>query len=137
MALKLPALLDGAMGTMLQKCGLKPGEIPEIKNITDPEMIRKVQRSYVEAGSEAIYANTFGANRAKLQKTGYTPEEVIRAGIRIAREAAEGTDVLVGLDVGSLGVMLEPLGTLSFDAAYEMFAEVMRAGEKAGAGFCV
>ncbi len=133
MALKLPALLDGAMGTMLQKCGLKPGEIPEIKNITDPEMIRKVQRSYVEAGSEAIYANTFGANRAKLQKTGYTPEEVIRAGIRIAREAAEGTDVLVGLDVGSLGVMLEPLGTLSFDAAYEMFAEVMRAGEKAGA----
>ena len=132
MAFKLPILLDGAMGTMLQKNGLKPGEIPEVKNMTDPEMIRKVQKSYVDAGSQAIYANTFGANRIKLQKTGYTPEEVIRAGVRIAREAAAGTDVLVGLDVGSLGVMLEPLGTMPFEEAYELFAEVMRAGKDAG-----
>ena len=121
------------MGTMLQRSGLKPGEIPEVKNITDPGMIRRVYRAYAEAGSQAIYANTFGANRVKLAGTGYTPREVIAPAIRAAREEAEKTGARVGLDVGPIGVMLSPLGTLSFEEAYDIFAEVMKAGEEAGA----
>ena len=133
MEFKLPALLDGAMGTMLQRSGLKPGEIPEVKNVTDPDMIRAVYRAYAEAGSRAIYANTFGANRLKLAGTGYTPEDVIAAAIRTAKEEAAKTGALVGLDVGPLGAMLAPLGTMSFEEAYGLFAEMMRAGEEAGA----
>ena len=63
---KLPKLLDGAMGTMLQKAGMKPGTIPETLNVTDPEMVAGVQRAYIRAGSQAIYANTFGGNPRKL-----------------------------------------------------------------------
>ena len=130
---KLPTLLDGAMGTMLQRSGLKPGEVPEVKNITDPDMVRAVYRAYAEAGSQAIYANTFGANRMKLAGTGYTPRDVIGAAIRTAKEEAEKTGALVGLDVGPVGTMLAPLGTMSFEEAYDIFAEMMRAGEEAGA----
>ena len=121
------------MGTMLQRSGLKPGEIPEIKNITDPDMVRAVYRAYAEAGSEAVYANTFGANRMKLAGTGYTPRDVIGAAIRTAKEEAAKTGALVGLDVGPLGTMLAPLGTMPFEEAYELFAEMMKAGEEAGA----
>ena len=73
------ALLDGAMGTMLQKSGLKPGEIPELKNIEHPAMIAAVHRAYIDAGSQVVYANTFGANRRKLKKTGYSVAEVVSA----------------------------------------------------------
>ena len=125
-------LLDGAMGTMLQKSGLRPGEIPELKNIENPEMIAAVHRAYIAAGSQAVYANTFGANRRKLQKTGHTVAEVIGAGVRLAKKEA-GDKALVGLDVGPLGELLEPLGTLSFEAAYDQFAEMMEAGSAAGA----
>ena len=120
------------MGTMLQKSGLRPGEIPELKNIENPEMIAAVHRAYIAAGSQAVYANTFGANRRKLQKTGHTVAEVIGAGVRLAKKEA-GDKALVGLDVGPLGELLEPLGTLSFEAAYDQFAEMMEAGSAAGA----
>ena len=125
-------LLDGAMGTMLQKSGLKPGEIPELKNIENPEMIAAVHRGYIAAGSQAVYANTFGANRRKLQKTGHTVAEVIVAGVRLAKQEAGGR-ALVGLDIGPLGELLEPLGTLTFEDAYDQYAEMMEAGEAAGA----
>lgn len=125
-------LLDGAMGTMLQRRGIQPGEIPELMNITRPDWIRDVHRGYVEAGSQLIYANTFGVNRLKLAGTPYTVDEVIAAGIRVAREAA-GTRARVALDVGPLGALLEPLGTLPFEEAYDLFAEIMEAGARAGA----
>ena len=130
--LKQIRLLDGAMGTMLQRSGLKPGEIPELKNLENPEMVAAVHRAYVEAGSQAVYANTFGANRRKLQKTGHTVAEVISAGVRLAKKEA-GEKAFVGLDVGPLGELLEPLGTLSFEDAYDQFAEMMEAGAAAGA----
>ena len=133
MEFKFPVLLDGAMGTMLQRSGLKPGEIPEIKNITDPEMVRAVYRAYAEAGSQAIYANTFGANRLKLAGTGYTPRDVITAAVRDARAEAARTGAMTGLDVGPIGTMLAPLGTMSFEEAYDIFAEMMKAGAEAGA----
>ena len=120
------------MGTMLQKSGLKPGEIPELKNLENPEMIAAVHRGYIAAGSQAVYANTFGANRRKLQKTGHTVAEVIAAGVRLAKKEA-GDKALVGLDIGPLGELLEPLGTLTFEDAYDQYAEMMEAGEKAGA----
>ena len=133
MGIKLPTLLDGAMGTMLQKSGMKPGTIPETLNITDPEMVAAVHRAYIRAGSQIVYANTFGANSLKLKGTGFTAGEVIRAGIRIARECGRETGALTGLDVGPLGGMLEPLGSLPFEEAVRLYAEMMRAGAESGA----
>ena len=133
MEFKYPTLLDGAMGTMLQRSGMKPGTIPETLNITDPEMVAKVQRAYIRAGSRAIYANTFGANRLKMKNTGYTVEEIVAAGVRIAKECAAETGALAGLDIGPLGVMVEPLGSLPFEEAVDLYKEVMKAGADAGA----
>ena len=130
MEIKLPMLLDGAMGTMLQRSGMKPGTVPETLNITDPEMVAAVHRAYYRAGSRAVYANTFGANRLKMKNTGYTVQEIITAGVRLARDCARETGGIVGLDVGPLGVMLEPLGSLPFDAAVDMYREIMRAGAR-------
>ena len=133
MEIKLPMLLDGAMGTMLQKSGMKPGTVPETLNITDPEMVAAVHRAYYRAGSRVVYANTFGANRLKMKNTGYTVQEIIAAGVRLAKECAKETGGLVGLDVGPIGVMLEPLGTLPFGEAVDIYREIMRAGADAGA----
>ncbi|MDE6425997.1 MAG: homocysteine S-methyltransferase family protein [Ruminococcus sp.] len=122
--------LDGAMGTMLQAHGIQTEHVPELLNITNPEAIMKIHRMYAEAGSDIIYANTFGANRFKLENTGYSVEEVIRAGINNARKAVAGKS-LVALDMGSLGQMLEPSGTLSFEDAYDVYKEIVLAGSDA------
>ena len=133
MELKLPALLDGAMGTMLQRSGMKPGTIPETLNITEPETVAKIHRAYLRAGSRIVYANTFGANSLKLKNTEYSTAELIAAGVRIAKECAEETGGYAGLDVGPLGVMVEPLGTLPFEEAVRLYKEIMKAGADAGA----
>ena len=130
-------ILDGAMGTVLQQKGLPPGGKPELLNFTQPELLRSVYREYIDAGSNIIYANTFGASAPKLAGTGRTVDEVVSAAIAIAKEAAAGTQVKVSLDMGPLGELLEPLGTLSFERAYEWFKEVAVAGEKAGADLAV
>lgn len=124
-------LLDGAMGSVLQQHGLKLGGLPEELNFTAPDLILSIHRSYIEAGAQGIYTNTFGANRHKLQNSSYTVEQVVKQGIKLAREAAEGTDVLVGLDIGSLGRMLRPTGDMPVDEAYDMFKEIMTAGREA------
>ncbi|MGN1004855.1 MAG: homocysteine S-methyltransferase family protein, partial [Oscillospiraceae bacterium] len=130
-------LLDGAMGTVLQQKGLPPGGQPELLNLTDPELLKGVYRDYIAAGSQVIYANTFGANALKLERTGRSVEEVVTAAVSIAREAATGTAVRVALDVGPLGELLEPMGSLPFERAYELFREMAVAGEKAGADLAV
>nr|WP_315023003.1 homocysteine S-methyltransferase family protein [uncultured Aminipila sp.] len=130
-------ILDGAMGTMLQKSGLELGERPEILAITHPEKITGVHRMYVESGANLIYANTFGANAHKLAGFNYTVEEVVTAGIKAAKDACQGTDALVALDIGPLGELLEPTGTLSFEGAYELFKEMIVAGVNAGADVIV
>lgn len=124
--------LDGAMGTMLQQQGLKPGEIPELLAMTDPARLTRIHRQYVEAGAQIVYANTFGANRRKLQKTGYTVSQVVTAAVQAAKKACEGTGARVALDVGPLGELLEPLGSLKFETAVELFAEIVCAGASAG-----
>jgi len=123
-------LFDGAMGTMLQAAGMQPGQLPEALNMEKPELVIGVMQQYVDAGSQALLTNTFGANALKLAGSGYTVEEVIRAAVKIARAANPS---YVVLDIGPTGQMLEPLGTLSFEEAYDLFAEQVRAGERAGA----
>ena len=123
--------LDGAMGTMLFDKGLKMGEIPELLNLTKPEWIIDIHRQYIEAGSDIVYANTFGANRYKLSRSGKSVDEVVRAAIRNAKQAAEGAQAYVALDVGPIGQLLEPAGTLSFEEAYDIFKEIVIAGEEA------
>ena len=85
-------ILDGAMGTVLQQKGLPPGGKPELLNFTRPDLLRSVYREYIDAGSNIIYANTFGASAPKLAGTGRTVDEVVSAAIAIAKEAAAGTD---------------------------------------------
>ena len=106
------------MGTMLQKAGLQAGEIPELLNLTHPEQITAVHRAFVEAGSNMVLSCTFGANRKKLADSGHTPEEIIPAAVRNAR--ASGAQY-VALDMGPIGELLQPTGTLSFDEAYDIF----------------
>lgn len=123
-------ILDGGMGTMLQQAGMQMGEIPELLGISNPEMVINVHRQYVQAGADIIYANTFGANRFKMQKTGKSVEEIISAAIANAKKACEGTDTLVALDIGPIGQLLEPTGYLSFEEAYDIFKEeILAAGE--------
>lgn len=124
-------LFDGAMGTMLQKSGLKLGGIPEELNFTNPGLIEDIHRQYIKAGAKAVYANTFGANRFKLKNSRYSVTEVIEQALAVARKACEGTDTLVALDVGSVGRMLRPTGDLPVTEAYEAFKEVMIAGKGA------
>lgn len=126
-------ILDGAMGTMLQQAGLKLGDRPETLSITAPDVVESIQRRYVQAGSQMLLANTFCANAHKLAGTGFDVEQVVAASIRVAKQACAGTDVKVALDIGPIGELLEPLGTLRFDEAYELFAQMICAGAKAGA----
>ena len=126
-------ILDGAMGTVLQQRGLPPGGKPELLNLTNPALLRSIYREYVEAGSQIVCANTFGASAPKLAGTGYTVDQVVSAAVSVARQAVQGTGAKVSLDMGPLGELLEPLGTLSFERAYDCFKEAAMAGERAGA----
>ena len=121
-------LLDGGMGTMLQGV-LAPGAAPENLNITDPDAVRRVHEAYVAAGSRIVSANTFGANRHKY-RGGYALSDVIRRGVEIAK--ASGAP-LVGLDVGSTGAMLRPLGEMTVEEAIDIFREQIAIGTEAGA----
>ena len=125
-------ILDGGMGTMLQAKGLKLGEHPELAALDHPDWLLDIHRAYAEAGSQILCANTFGANREKLRRTGRTVEEVIPPSIAIAREAAAGR-ALVALDLGPVGQLLEPTGTLDFETAVDIFAQQVRCAVSAGA----
>lgn len=126
-------LLDGAMGTMLQRAGLKLGDRPETLSITAPDVVEGIQRQYVQAGTQMLLANTFCANAHKLAGTGFAVEDVVRASVRVAKRACAGTQARVALDIGPIGELLEPLGTLRFEEAYALFAQMIRAGVEAGA----
>ena len=120
---------DGAMGSMLQARGLKLREIPEILNLTQPDLIRSIHREYLNAGSDFITANTFGANRFKLKDSGHTVSEIIEAGLNLAREVTAGTPSLVALDIGSTGRVMYPSGDASFGEIYDAVAEMVTAGK--------
>ena len=126
-------LLDGGMGTMLQAAGLKLGARPEELNITDPALIEGIHAQYAAAGSRIVNANTFGASAHKLTGSAYTLEQIITAGIANCKRACAPYGALTALDVGPLGELLEPSGTLAFEDAVAEYARIMKAGEAAGA----
>ena len=126
-------LLDGGMGTMLQAAGLKLGAKPEELNITDPALIEGIHAKYAAAGSRIINANTFGASAHKLAGSAYTLEEIIAAGIANCKRACAPYGALAALDVGPLGELLEPNGTLAFEDAVTEYGRIVRAGVAAGA----
>ena len=124
---------DGAMGTMLQKNGLKTGELPENMNITHPEVLLKIHKEYLDARCNIVTTNTFGANGLKFKNV----EEIITSAVSLAKKSIENIerDCYVALDVGPLGKLLKPCGDLEFETAYELFKEQVIAGENAGADF--
>ncbi|MBQ1538671.1 MAG: homocysteine S-methyltransferase family protein, partial [Ruminococcus sp.] len=125
--------LDGGMGTMLQAAGLEAGENPDLLSITHPELIESINLKYIEAGADIFYCNTFGANRLKLAKTGKTPAEVISAAVKIANgaKAKASRTAYCALDIGPIGQLLEPNGTMLFDEAYDIFKEMVLAADGA------
>lgn len=128
---------DGGMGTLLQAAGLKPGELPEVWNIEHADVIQGVHKAYFEAGSDIVLANTFGANAIKFHHDQYTLKEVIEAAIENVRAAAsagikDGRKFYVGLDMGPTGKLLEPVGDLAFEEAYQAYKEVVEIGVRAG-----
>ena len=122
---------DGGMGTELQKNGLKKGDLPELLNIHSPEIVKKVHKSYLDAGCDIITTNTFGANSLKFSNL----EEIITNAVNIVKDAINesGRKAYTALDVGPLGKLLAPYGDLPFEDAYNLFKEQVIAGEKAGA----
>lgn len=124
-------ILDGGMGTMLQKSGMAMGETPEVLGITNPELLIDIHRQYINAGADIVYANTFGANRYKLEHCEQSVEEIIQTAVANARKACEGTNSYVALDIGPIGQLLEPTGYLSFEEAYDIFKEQILAGRDA------
>ena len=128
---------DGAMGTMLQQRGLKVGENPTLMCIHHPDVVREIHEEYFKAGSNVVFANTFSACALKLEGTGYSVKEAVTAAVNCARSAAEKYDGMVAVDIGPLGELIEPLGSMSFERAIELFAEQMKAGAEAGADLIV
>lgn len=128
-------LFDGGMGTLVQAAGLHiVHEVPDLLNLTHPEAIVAIQRQYVEAGADCITTNTFSTNRLKLANAGATVAEVYAAAAANARVA--GAPLVAG-DIGPTGALLEPLGTLTFDEAFDIFSEQACAAEAAGCDLIV
>ena len=112
---------------MIQKSGAKYDHSPETLNITSPELIASFHRAYIDAGADVVYTNTFGANSYKLGGSGHSVEEIVSAAVGIAKNAAGGA-ALVALDIGPVGMLCEPAGTMTFEQAYGFFKEQIEAG---------
>ena len=123
---------DGGTGSILQKMGLKGGELPETWNLTRPDDIKSLNKGYFEAGSNIVNTNTFGANRFKYDNV----TEIVTAAVKICqqarKEAGRESDAYVAIDVGPTGKLLEPMGDLPFNEAVDVFAEIIKAGYEAG-----
>lgn len=130
--------LDGGMGTLLQAEGLLPGELPETWNAKRRETVINIHRQYFEAGSDIVLTNTFGANAIKFHDDFYSLENIIKQAVANVHEGAKKCnkskeEYCVALDIGPTGKLMEPMGDLSFEDAYNTFAEVMQYGKEAGA----
>ena len=134
--------VDGGFGTMLQERGIKPGELPEMYNLTRPDTVRDIYSEYIAAGADIITANTFGANSLKYgDNSKYSLEEVVSEGINLAKSAARasgrGDEISVALDIGPTGKLLKPLGDLDFEEATDIFSKTVKAGVKSGADIII
>lgn len=125
--------LDGGMGTQLQAAGIQPGEIPEVRSVTTPELVQRIHEEYLRAGADMVYANTFGLNRLKLEGSGYSVQEVAAASAQAARAACgkvsaeTGRTRYVALDIGPTGRLLKPVGDLAFETCVDIYREVIQA----------
>jgi 5-methyltetrahydrofolate--homocysteine methyltransferase len=128
---------DGAMGSQLQKYGLKTGEMPDLWNITHPDTVREIHTEYLEAGCDILKTNTFGCNSIRLSDTPYTTKQIIEIAVKNAKSAIREFNTqkphFTALDIGPIGKLLKPLGDLSFEEAYELFRELVVEGAAAGA----
>ena len=131
-------IFDGAMGTMLQEGGLKPGGCPELMNIEQPDVVKKIHEAYIAAGATMIETNTFGASALKLDHYGLQNrvEELNHAAVKLAREVSEGRAKVVG-SLGPTGRFVEPLGDLGFEEAYNSFFQQVKALADAGADYLI
>ena len=131
---KKTLFFDGAMGTMLQAAGLKPGELPELWNFTHADAVEKIHAAYLNAGADIIKTNTFGANRLKFAGTDIKTADVVTQAVKIAQKAcADKPGSFVALDLGPTGKLLAPYGDLPFEEAVSIYAEIVTAGVAAGA----
>ncbi|EPY2286690.1 homocysteine S-methyltransferase family protein [Clostridium sporogenes] len=126
-------IFDGAMGTMLQKSGLKISDLPEELNVLEPEKIINIHRKYVEAGAKVITTNTFGANELKLKNSEFSVETIVDKAIDNVKRARGNKEILIALDIGPIGQLLEPMGTLKFEESYKIFKRQIIQGQKSGA----
>lgn len=126
-------VLDGAMGTMLQRAGLSAGENPALLSLTAPETVEGIHAAYLDAGSRVVFANTFSAAAPKLEGSGVSVEQAVSAAVRLAKRAAAPRGGFAALDIGPIGELVEPLGPLAFEDAVSIFARQIRAGAQAGA----
>ncbi len=126
-------LLDGGFGTALYKRGYPVNKDTVLAVFSHPEMVEDIHRSYINAGSNIIFADTFGANCFKMKGYSYSVAETIKAAVAIAKKAADGTDTLVAVDVSTTGRLLYPTGDMTFNEAYDCYKEVALCGEKSGA----
>ena len=124
---------DGGMGSLLQARGLQPGELPETWNLSKPEIIEEIHREYLEAGSDVVTTNTFGANHFKFKA-----EDGYSAAVGNAKRAIKACGHgYAALDMGPTGKLLKPYGDLEFEDAYEAYKEVVIAGKEAGADLVI
>ena len=131
-------IFDGAMGTMLQEGGLKPGACPELMNIDKPDVVKKIHRAYIDAGANIIETNTFGASTIKLAHYGIENRmrELNFAAVKIAKAAADNQALVAG-SIGPTGKFIYPLGDLDFEDAYKIFREQAKALADAGADYLI
>jgi 5-methyltetrahydrofolate--homocysteine methyltransferase len=132
-------VLDGAMGTQLFARGVEPGHCNDWLCVEQPDIVLDVHKAYIDAGSDAILTNTFGANRYALGRHGFSDKafEINKAGARVARKAAGEGRYVLG-DIGPTGDFLEPLGTLKPDQVREAFSEQVKALREGGVdGFII
>ena len=119
-------IFDGGFGSQLQELGMKAGEIPEYYNIEHPKIIIDIHHRYLKAGADFITTNTFGANPLKLEQHKYSYQEVILAAIQNAKEAKKiKPDAYIALDIGPIGKLMEPMGTLTFDEVYQSVKQMV------------
>lgn len=130
---------DGSMGSLLIQKGIQSEGDPSLLNFTHPEVIEEIHRSYALAGADFMTTNTFGANRYKLEGSKYTVDQVVTQAVELAKRVANKNDhkKYVALDIGPTGRLLEPMGQMTFDEAYDVFKEQVLAGEKAGADLVI
>ena len=122
-------LLDGACGTFLWEKAAKKLPVWQY-NLVEPDIVADVHRAYAEAGSEIVLANTFSANELSMRNTPYTVEQIVPAGVELARQGAGGK-ATVGLDIGPLPILLEPYGDLEEDEAFAIYDRQIRCGVQA------